>query len=561
MKKRISYWFLLCFFALSLNNAQAQTTNVINGQFILTFKFGTTWNEVLDIIDPLHNGAADIIEDAPTFGQFLVQFRDFPTGEIECKKLKELLSAACPKCPHPKSTSSSGVQGGGMNRKTYVSFGQGKPPIKPGVINQGVNSGTGKIPKDPKVGDCEVLIAFLDSGVDIDHFINQGISGTSSERFNRTQLETVLGGDPYDQNGHGTHVIGIAAEMVKNFPNIGILSIKTQDKKGEGTVWGAIKGLEIAVLKGSKTVNMSLSYKEDCMNMKKDVSGELSAIAISIKQNSDPIDPVDPLETESEQPLEIAMRIAGETYGVLCITAAGNNAHDLNANDFYVYPSMFRLHNQINVAALDENNGLVTPGEWGTNYGSDFVDIGAQGVNVHSTLLDGTEGLRNGTSAAAPQVTAVAGIIAAMSCRREGDYISIKDCILNTAGYNYLPLSTKGYLQPGEAYMCGFKGFGGDGNHDTTLEDRDANNSNDKNGRYSIHPNPFHEVLSLNIDVNRDSEMTQCALYNMTGQMVKKEVYEGKVNTTWNVENLPNGVYLLKIQHNGTQEVRKLVKQ
>jgi YbbR domain-containing protein len=47
----------------------------------------------------------------------------------------------------------------------------------------------------------------------------------------------------------------------------------------------------------------------------------------------------------------------------------------------------------------------------------------------------------------------------------------------------------------------------------------------------------------------------------MTGQMVKKEVYEGKVNTTWNVENLPNGVYLLKIQHNGTQEVRKLVKQ
>jgi hypothetical protein len=449
------------------------------------------------------------------------------------------------------------VQGGGMNRKTYVSFGQGKPPIKPGIPNQGTNSGTVKIPTNPKVGDCEVLIAFLDSGVDKEHFGNRDSHGASSERFNRTQLETVLGGDPYDDNGHGTHVIGIAAEMVKNFPNIGILSIKTQDTNGEGTVWGAIKGLEMAIDKyKAKIVNMSLSYKEDCMNMKKDVNGELSAISISSGS-----DPVNPLETESEQPLEIAMRIAGEKYHVLCITAAGNDDRDLNTNDFYVYPSMFRLHNQINVAALNENNGLVTPGEWGTNYGSDFVHIGAQGVNVHSTLLDGTEGLRDGTSAAAPQVTAVAGIIAAMSCRKEGDYISIKECILNTAGRIDLPLSTEGYLQQNEAYKCGFGGFGGDGYKNTTLEDRNAQNSKNTNIQYSIHPNPFHEVLNLNIDVNRENEMTQCALYNMTGQMVKKEVYEGKVNTTWNVENLPNGVYLLKIQHNGTQEVRKLIKQ
>ncbi len=532
---------LFCCSVLSTLTAQGEM------EFILPYPVGTTESEVVANITEA-GGTGTLKDSAPMFGLFLVTFRGIYT-DIPCEKLPEALQSACPKCPPPKGSSSTGIQGG-PNYRTYQPFIKDTSGVMPGVIKPyQIDPNT---TKQGSMSCCQVTTAFLDSGMDKTH-IEQFNPDSWFSNTTATTLQNFS--TPYDENGHGTHVIGITANIIQNYQNIRLLSIKTQDKEGNGTVWRAIKGIELAIFKRAKIINMSLAYTpNECTKVRKEKDIRFNAMPISKYQESEQYSPLEGLM--QSEPLFTAMSIAGKDYGVGFITAAGNDRENLDNENLLVFPSMFNLPNQINVAALDSYNNLVDNGTWGSNHGYNYVNIGALGDGVSSSALNGDIGFASGTSSAAPFVTAVASVILANSCGTSFDYI--KKCILETATPRDLSLSTYGFLNSEEAIRCRYE-VRDDYAQEAELFKKSKIETS--TNTFKTNPNPFDEAFNLKFSTKNDNETTKCTLYNFSGQIIKEIDYQGSIDAVWNVKDLPTGAYLLKVQQGATQEIRKLIKQ
>jgi len=119
---------------------------------------------------------------------------------------------------------------------------------------------------------------------------------------------------------------------------------------------------------------------------------------------------------------------------ILFIAAAGNNgaSNDTSAS----YPSGYDLPNIVAVAATDSNDLLA----YFSNYGRRSVDIGAPGVNIYSTYMNGRYASLQGTSMATPHVTGLAGLIKAQT--PSADWRNIRNLLLST-GDNVPSLTAK----------------------------------------------------------------------------------------------------------------------
>ncbi|MDP9986660.1 thermitase [Arthrobacter oryzae] len=222
-----------------------------------------------------------------------------------------------------------------------------------------------------------VRVAIVDSGVAINH---EDISSKVVDRANFSDTQ-ILTPEDYDQYGHGTHVAGIVAATADNSlgvagvcPDCSILDAKVLNSSGSGSSSGIAKGIDWAVGKGAKVINMSLG------------------------------------QNVSSRTLEAAVNNAWN-QGVVIVAAAGNA--DTQAQ---VYPGAYP--NVIAVAATDNNDtkaSFSTYGRW--------VDVAAPGVRVYSTLPNyasvlGTQNnlspgydILSGTSMASPIVAATAALV------------------------------------------------------------------------------------------------------------------------------------------------------
>jgi hypothetical protein len=81
---------------------------------------------------------------------------------------------------------------------------------------------------------------------------------------------------------------------------------------------------------------------------------------------------------------------------IFFVAAAGNSSSSTPS-----YPAAYDLPNVISVASIDSNGGLSSF----SNYGSTWVDLGAPGGAIQSTLPSNTYGTYSGTSMATPHVT------------------------------------------------------------------------------------------------------------------------------------------------------------
>jgi subtilisin family serine protease len=263
---------------------------------------------------------------------------------------------------------------------------------------------------DIPAGTDPVVVAVLDSGIDLDHpdlapgiWANPDeIAGNAADDDGNGLVDDVHGwdfanddDDPRDDFGHGTHVAGIIAAASDNGVGIAgiarrarLMPLKFLDAGGFGTTSDAIEAIDYAVAKGARILNASWGG-----------GGFSTALLESIRD-------------------------AG-LHQALFVAAAGNDGADSDRARFL--PAGYDAGNILAVAATDRTDHLARF----SNFGRTTVDLAAPGVEIESTLPGGTYGLLSGTSMAAPQVAGVAALILGIAPRMEVE--SLRRRILDQA--------------------------------------------------------------------------------------------------------------------------------
>jgi subtilisin family serine protease len=211
-----------------------------------------------------------------------------------------------------------------------------------------------------KITDCSsVVVAVVDTGVNYNHADLAANMWTGNAQHGQNFSDDVVGTDPMDLAGHGTHVAGTIGAVGNNAvgPNTGgvtgvcwkatIMAVRVLGADGSGSSAGIIQGINFAVNNGAKVINMSLG-------------GNL------------------PLGTSPDAAYAAAIT-AAQTADVVVVVAAGNDGHDNEAHPGF--PCNFTNPNVLCVAALDQSFGLASF----SNFGSTSVDVGAPGTNIVST--------------------------------------------------------------------------------------------------------------------------------------------------------------------------------
>ena len=241
-------------------------------------------------------------------------------------------------------------------------------------------------------GSEKIVVAVLDSGVDYNHedlVHNIWTRPANIEQYRDNDLgmiDDVHGynadqnnGDPFDENGHGTHCAGIIGAEGGNTIGIAgvnwkieIMPLKFMNAGGFGTTRAAIEAINYAIDRKRAGVNVRV---------------------INASWGS----------TQRSRALEDVIRKAYEA-GILFVAASGNASTNTDRTPHY--PASYNVGNVISVAALDRSDALATF----SNYGGKSVHIAAPGVDILSTWLGNDYEEHSGTSMATPVVAGVAAL-------------------------------------------------------------------------------------------------------------------------------------------------------
>jgi len=207
--------------------------------------------------------------------------------------------------------------------------------------------------------------------------------------------------DPFDDEGHGTHVAGTIGAVGNNGVgvvgvswNVSLMALKFLGADGSGSTSGAIAAVNYAT-----RMRQSFSVNVVATNNSWGGGGASNALRDAIAN--------------------------GGTAGIVCVAAAGNEA--TNNDTTPSYPANYPSDAIISVAATDAFNRLASF----SNYGATTVDVGAPGVGIYSTVPNAGYASYSGTSMAAPQVTGTVALLAAAN--PQATAAQIRSAILSTA--------------------------------------------------------------------------------------------------------------------------------
>ncbi len=258
---------------------------------------------------------------------------------------------------------------------------------------------------DATLGEPGLIVGLIDSGIDLQHEDLIGMSIWSNELEvnglagedddangfvddfagwdwvgNDNQIE-----DPY---GHGTHVGGILAANTDNGigvasvgRNLTILPLRVLDERGSGFISYLVDALAYARRKGVQIVNLSLVLRLDSL-----------AVADSI-------------------------HAFAETGGLI-VAATGNYGSQV------YWPAAYTETIAVASTAMDDSRSSFS------NRGPE-TDLAAPGSLILSTYKDNSYYLNDGTSMAAPHVSALAALV--WSLRPDWDWVQVKDHLKATA--------------------------------------------------------------------------------------------------------------------------------
>lgn len=266
-----------------------------------------------------------------------------------------------------------------------------------------------------KPNQDKISVAILDTGSDLQTsvsgrlfpYINSNEKGNDEDgnclkgdfrgyNFVDETKECALGSNSInDNNGHGSHVLGIvdrSLSAIKAAPAANYLTVKVLDENGVGTVFSTACGVYYAAQQKVNVINCSWGYYSDSLRN----SIMLDAIRYANRQKS------------------------------LLVCSAGNES-SLIASPHLHLPSSYREPNVVAVSAMRTyekekkyDKKLISASRAGTyvdlhttsNYSTSYVDIGAFGYNILSNdcFRGSGQGVthKSGTSMAAPVVSAAA---------------------------------------------------------------------------------------------------------------------------------------------------------
>ena len=252
---------------------------------------------------------------------------------------------------------------------------------------------------DYTLGSPSVSIAVIDTGAQLSHVELLNRAWINQNEIPNDAIDNDLNGfindyngwnsatnshDLNDDNGHGSHVSGIALGNINNgfgsagvCPSCRLMVIKAnQPNEGAFSTLSLITGIDYAVLNGAKVINMSLGGV---------TLGELNA---------------------NDSLYELAVR-AADANGVVVVAAAGNESLNIDGN-LRVIPATFP-----NVVAVSSTKGSVFDSSY-SNFGNS-IDVAAPGTNIISvspSINSNTNFvLMRGTSMAAPVVAGAFGLL------------------------------------------------------------------------------------------------------------------------------------------------------
>jgi thermitase len=221
-----------------------------------------------------------------------------------------------------------------------------------------------------------VIVAVLDSGVDLDHPDLAAVILPGRDFVNDDN-------DPTDDNGHGSNVAGLIGAIADNGIGVagaafrvGLLPVKVlgADNTGYYSWWA--EGLRWATDRGARVINLS--------------AGGISSSSV----------------------LHDAVVYAWERGTVVCVAMMNFN------NAVPYYPAAFS--ETIAVGATDDVDARAVPFFWdpasGSCYGT-HIDLVAPGSRLLSTYYNGGYAEYGGTSQATPLVAATAALLTARDSR------------------------------------------------------------------------------------------------------------------------------------------------
>jgi len=242
---------------------------------------------------------------------------------------------------------------------------------------------------DTATGSASTIVAVIDSGIDFTHpdlrhnqWTNSGEKKNNQDNDQDGFVSDINGWDfitdspvVKDGSGHGTAIAGIIAAEGNNNIGItgvmwhaGLMSLRVLDNDGVGDVGHAVEAIDFAIAHNAAAINLSWGTDEAPLALK-------DAIKRAGKRN------------------------------IIVVCSAGNDGRDIETLPYY--PASFDLTNLIAVAAIDNQDQLTG---W-TNYGQTHVTMAAPGVDILTTKAGGGYQKVTGTSASAPLVTGLTGLV------------------------------------------------------------------------------------------------------------------------------------------------------
>ncbi len=242
-----------------------------------------------------------------------------------------------------------------------------------------------------------VTIAIVDTGIDLTH---PDLKSKISSHYSCTG-GTCSGGSSAgdDDNGHGSHVAGIAAAATSNgigiagvAPSAKLMAVKALDNEGSGACGDITSGIEWAADHGADVVNLSLGP-------------EIVGLGLLC---------VGPLQDAAEY---------AWNKGVVVVISAGNDG-------------LFNLYSSSALLVV----GATGPDDREAGYSNSGADVFAPGGNrgssactastcVYSTWKDGAYASIQGTSMAAPHVSGIAALLLARGYAKS----EVRSRLLSTA--------------------------------------------------------------------------------------------------------------------------------